>query len=135
MKVAKRLRENGDQTICNGAIIPYLICKNSNQIKTSYKVTDNAYHLKELKENKILSIDIEWYKSKQILASINRLCKHIKEIQPDILVESLGLDKKKYTIKDIQDEELILNEIDIIQNINSIIHNFDLYFVMFFVLF
>ena len=78
IRVAKRLRERGDQSITNGTMITYLICRNNKEKIQSKKVSERAYHLKEVRENKNLEIDIEWYKESQILMSINRLCKHIK---------------------------------------------------------
>ena len=85
LRIARRLKEKGDQSITNGRIITYLICKNKTLKKESLKVSDRAYHLNEFRENKDLEIDIEWYKVNQIHMSVNRLVKHIK-----VRIESLN---------------------------------------------
>lgn len=118
LKVAKRLRENGDLTISSGTIINYVIC-NLNDPNLNKKCSEKAFHINEFKQNKNLELDLKWYKENQFLKSVNRLLKHIKEIQIDILGECLDLDKTIYILKDTPLPEVIENEKEIIDYINS----------------
>jgi DNA polymerase alpha subunit A len=77
LKVAKRMKENGDLTIGSGSIIPYIICSKASDTRKT-KISDKAYHPIELFQYKNLSIDYDWYKERQILQSASRLVKHIK---------------------------------------------------------
>jgi DNA polymerase alpha subunit A len=108
LKVARRLREKGDLTINSGTIINYIIC-NIND-KSCKKISDKAFHINEL----------IWYKENQLLMSVNRLLKHIKEVQMEMLVECLELNKSKYVIKEATNLDLNGNEKDIIHNIYSV---------------
>jgi len=115
IKVAKRMKENGDNTIKNGMTIPYVICVNKKEeTHQSKSLADKAFHVKELKENSDLEIDVKWYKENQILASVSRLCKHITEINMSELAEALGIDSRRYlqTISSNQEnpaEKIICN--------------------------
>ncbi len=119
LKVARRLREKGDLSINSGSIINYIIC-NLDNIKSNKKISEKAFHLNELKENRNLEIDIIWYKENQLLMSVNRLLKHIKEVQMEMLVDCLELNKSKYVIKEQTNIELIGHEKDLIHNIFSV---------------
>jgi DNA polymerase alpha subunit A len=104
VKVAKRLKEKGDQTIKQNAYIPYVVCIDSspdsnsgNSGSNSKGLADKCYHPKEIESNPNLKLDITWYKENQIIASVSRLCKHIEEIDMYQLATCLGIDGSKYT--------------------------------------
>lgn len=99
VKVAKRLKEKGDLTIKSGIFIPYVVCidkSNENTSNAGKSLADRCFSPKEMIENPNLVVDINWYKENQILASVSRLCKHIKEIDMFHLAECLGIDPNKY---------------------------------------
>lgn len=105
VKVAKRLKEKGDQTIKQNAYIPYVVCIDTsppdstigNSGSNSKGLADRCYHPKEVESNPNLKLDITWYKENQIIASVSRLCKHIEEIDMYQLATCLGIDGAKYT--------------------------------------
>jgi DNA polymerase alpha subunit A len=115
VRVAKRLREKGDLSIKMNTYIPYIVCverpaaeipsiegeKLEGTIKPSLignskGLADKCFHFRELIENPTLKIDVEWYKSNQIIASVGRLCKHISQINMHQLANCIGLDSNKY---------------------------------------
>lgn len=96
VKVAKRLLDQGDSSIKAHVYIPYIICKQSvNAVQPSKSLADRAYHLKEVIRDS-LKPDLMWYKENQILASVSRLCKHIKEMDMFQIANCLGIDSRKY---------------------------------------
>jgi len=126
VRVAKRLRDKGYLSIKMNSFIPYIVCyekqseenfenniettmdiegekKEINKIKTknlipnnSKTLSDKCFHVSEILENPNLKVDVEWYKSNQIIASVSRLCKHISEINMHQLASNIGLDSNKY---------------------------------------
>ncbi|OUM67505.1 hypothetical protein PIROE2DRAFT_32893, partial [Piromyces sp. E2] len=91
VQVALRLKARGIG--CHaGDTIQYIICKDDN--KKSY--AERAYHPDELKMDKNLEIDYEWYLNQQILPPIMRLCEPIEEADSYKLSKCLGLDASKY---------------------------------------
>lgn len=91
VQVALRLKSQG--VGCHsGDTIQYVICKDEN--KKSY--AERAYHPDELKKNKNLEIDYEWYLNQQILPPLLRLCEPIEETDGYKLSKCLGLDATKY---------------------------------------
>jgi len=111
VRVAKRLREKGDLSIKMNTFIPYIVCeerpaaegegeKDQNQqnliIQNSKALSDKCFHSQELAVNPRLKVDIEWYKSNQIISSVLRLCKHISQINMHQLASCIGLDSNKF---------------------------------------
>ncbi len=115
VRVAKRLRQKGDMSIKVNSFIPYIVCyeKSSEDIKSNDEkinenktgcklipnskiLSDKCFHVNEIKENPNLKVDVEWYKSNQIIASVSRLCKHISQINMHQLASNIGLDTNKY---------------------------------------
>jgi len=91
VQVALRMKARGIG--CHaGDTIQYIICKGDE--KKSY--AERAYHPDELKMNKELEIDYEWYLNQQILPPILRLCEPIEETDGYKLSKYLGLDASKY---------------------------------------
>ena len=127
VKVAKRMLENGDNTIKSQSYIHYVICKlkdtdsKSNQLSNinptnstslSYNnksIGEKAYHVKEIAKNNNLAVDVDWYKENQILSSVSRLCKHIEELDMYRIAEAIGINSNKYDN---------INKIDIVENTN-----------------
>lgn len=127
VKVAKRLKEKGDNTIQANSYIPYVICINKEDITSnnskSSGLADRSYHPKEIESNSNLVVDINWYKQNQILASITRLVKHIEEVDMYQLANCLGIDSTKYmSIEKSKDN--IENNADIIMENNNIVKCF-----------
>jgi DNA polymerase alpha subunit A len=71
VKVAKRLRDNGNNKITVHSYIPYVICIDTTpKIEETTKsvskgLADRAYHPSEIQANSYLVLDIEWYKENQ----------------------------------------------------------------------
>src|SRR5690349_14641963 len=68
----------------------------------------------ELNSNPNIQVDINWYKENQLLSSVSRLCKHIKEIDMFQLAKAFGIDSNKYMTmernkKDTSEDILIEN--------------------------
>lgn len=60
-------------------------------------MAERAYHPREFKaENSSLEIDIEYYKSQQIMPPITRICQHIEGLNIQAIAETLELDPNKY---------------------------------------
>ncbi|KAK6589322.1 DNA polymerase alpha catalytic subunit [Cryptosporidium xiaoi] len=107
--VAKRMISEG-LPVTSGTEIPYIICKEidfnnnqENQNKNS-SLSGRAYSIEEVK-SKNLNIDIEWYKSQQILPPISRLCSPIPGLEISRIGQCLGLEYRHYS-EIIQKEDL-----------------------------
>ena len=112
IKVATRLAAQGDSSIKPQCYIPYIICNNKKDTSgAKLGLADKAYHLKEVSKDSDLIPDVNWYKENQILSSVSRLCKHIKEIDMYQLAECLGIDSNKY--ENMNKEP---NDIDLLSN-------------------
>lgn len=110
VRVAKRLLKQGDTTIKPQTYIPYIICnvfkQEDNSLLTQAGIdvncdfkglSDRAFYWKEVSKLKeFLKPDLNWYKENQILAPVDRICRHIQEIDMFRLAECLGIDSKKY---------------------------------------
>ncbi|KAH8739926.1 hypothetical protein FG386_001743 [Cryptosporidium ryanae] len=107
--VAKRMISEG-LPVTSGTEIPYIICKEidfndnyGNQGKSS-ALSRRAYSIEEVK-SKNLNVDIEWYKSQQILPPISRLCSPIPGLEISRIGQCLGLEYRHYS-EIIQNEDL-----------------------------
>eukprot|EP00934_Nitzschia_sp_Nitz4_P001836 Nitzschia sp. Nitz4//scaffold294_size23022//6123//10997//NITZ4_008514-RA/size23022-snap-gene-0.2-mRNA-1//-1//CDS//3329546223//1836//frame0 len=98
--VAKRMVEN-NLNLTVGDHIPYLIAKPLETELKSGKVppaAERARHPDEMKRNKdILSPDVEWYLTQQILPPVARLCEPIEGLSAGLMASHLGLESSKYT--------------------------------------
>lgn len=111
VKVAKRLKENGDTSISIGFYVPYIVCLPlDNESNTKSSIADRSYHLKEIEANTTLKIDIKWYKENQIYSTVARLVKHIQEIDGNLLCKSLGLEAKHYVNQSSNQNQVEFNE-------------------------
>jgi DNA polymerase alpha subunit A len=97
VKVAKRLKDNGDNSIKVNTFIQYVICNDQTNVGAK-ALAEKAFSPKEFETNSNISIDMPWYKQNQILASASRLLKHITEIDMYQLANHLGLDAAKYNL-------------------------------------
>ncbi|KAK9173742.1 DNA polymerase (pol2) family protein [Cryptosporidium meleagridis] len=99
--VAKRMISSG-LPVSSGTEIPYIICKEVNS-QSSEEVTSKssmlskrAYFPEEVKLNG-LNIDIEWYKTQQLLPPLSRLCAPIPGLEISRIGQCLGLEYKQYS--------------------------------------
>nr|XP_050870049.1 DNA polymerase alpha catalytic subunit-like isoform X2 [Vespula vulgaris] len=88
IQVATRLYKRYGKLWKAGDTISYVIC----QSETDKSITNKSYHINELKENKSLKIDINYYLKKQILPIALRICEPIAEVDKILLAKNLGLD-------------------------------------------
>lgn len=100
--VAKRMISSG-LPVSSGTEIPYLICREELSLQTSEEaaprssmLSKRAYSLEEVKSNG-LSVDIEWYKTQQLLPPLSRLCAPIPGLEISRLGQCLGLEYKHYS--------------------------------------
>jgi len=103
--VANRLIQNGGKTESDlvGNFVGYVICdKNQEEQKEGeknapYKFSfeDTAYSFDELINSQgKLKIDLEWYKSSQLIPPIQRLIEHIEGVDLDFVESALGVKRK-----------------------------------------
>lgn len=103
--VALRLQAKRGVTFRVGDTIPFVICTlQSHQLHTSDQPNDEgnasyatrAYHPDEvLDKSSGLELDLQWYKSTQLLPPLIRLCQ-VTDIDTVRLAELLGLDGTKF---------------------------------------
>ncbi|KRX02811.1 Ribonuclease H-like domain [Pseudocohnilembus persalinus] len=100
--VAKRLiqqkKKSAQQLI--GHIIYYAICEVPGQKSSSKSQAERAFDEMEILEKK-LTIDMEYYKSSQILNVVERMVDVLPNMSRSHLADCLGLDPKKYQNKDL----------------------------------
>ncbi|KAH8584581.1 DNA polymerase alpha catalytic subunit [Cryptosporidium sp. chipmunk genotype I] len=106
--VAKRMISSG-LPVSSGTEIPYIICKEELNLHSSEEaaskssmLSKRAYSPEEVKSNG-LNIDIEWYKTQQLLPPLSRLCAPIPGLEISRVGHCLGLEYKQYS-------EIIHNE-------------------------
>ncbi|OII74391.1 DNA polymerase alpha catalytic subunit [Cryptosporidium ubiquitum] len=100
--VAKRMISSG-LPVSSGTEIPYIICKEELNLHTSEEavpkssmLSKRAYSPEEVKSNG-LNIDIEWYKTQQLLPPLSRLCAPIPGLEISRIGQCLGLEYKQYS--------------------------------------
>ncbi|EPY29168.1 DNA polymerase alpha subunit A [Strigomonas culicis] len=81
--VALRMRER-KELVRVGDLIPYVICDGE-------RLADKAYHVDEVRQNKSLHIDADWYVESQIYPPVMRLCEHIQGFSSAQLSEAMGV--------------------------------------------
>ncbi|KAJ1604577.1 DNA polymerase alpha catalytic subunit [Cryptosporidium canis] len=100
--VAKRMIVSG-LPVSSGTEIPYLICKEEISPQSPEEATPKssmlskrAYSLEEVKSGG-LNVDIEWYKTQQLLPPLSRLCAPIPGLEISRLGQCLSLEYKHYS--------------------------------------
>ncbi|KAF4991735.1 hypothetical protein FDECE_13936 [Fusarium decemcellulare] len=93
VQVALREMAKG-KTVRKGDVISYIITGDS---KSSEPAPKRAYTPADLKADSTLLPDVEWYIGKQIFPPVERLCANIVGTSTSQLAEQLGLDIKRYS--------------------------------------
>ncbi|KAH7243278.1 uncharacterized protein BKA55DRAFT_647837 [Fusarium redolens] len=93
VQVALREMAKG-KTVRKGDVIAYVITGDS---KSSEPAPKRAYTPGDLKADPTLLPDVEWYIGKQIFPPVERLCANIVGTSTSQLAEHLGLDIKRYS--------------------------------------
>ncbi|UZP41248.1 hypothetical protein NXS19_009064 [Fusarium pseudograminearum] len=93
VQVALREMAKG-KTVRKGDVIAYVITGDSNSSEPAPK---RAYTPGDLKADSSLLPDVEWYIGKQIFPPVERLCANIVGTSTSQLAEQLGLDIKRYS--------------------------------------
>ncbi|KAM0436185.1 hypothetical protein ACHAPT_003077 [Fusarium lateritium] len=93
VQVALRELAKG-RTVRKGDVISYIITGDS---KSSEPAPKRAYTPGDLKADSTLLPDVEWYIGKQIFPPVERLCANIVGTSTSQLAEQLGLDIKRYS--------------------------------------
>ncbi|KAH6965548.1 hypothetical protein EDB82DRAFT_303592 [Fusarium venenatum] len=93
VQVALREMAKG-KTVRKGDVIAYVITGDSNSSEPAPK---RAYTPGDLKADPSLLPDVEWYIGKQIFPPVERLCANIVGTSTSQLAEQLGLDIKRYS--------------------------------------
>ncbi|WAO92963.1 DNA polymerase [Fusarium falciforme] len=93
VQVALRELAKG-KTVRKGDVISYIITGDS---KSSEPAPKRAYAPGDLKADPTLLPDVEWYIGKQIFPPVERLCANIDGTSTSQLAEQLGLDIKRYS--------------------------------------
>lgn len=92
VQVALRMKQKGLKALRQGDTVPYVICEDG----TANPTTQRAYHVDEVKANKELAIDKNFYLAQQIYPVISRLCDPIDGTDAGRIAECLGLDSSVY---------------------------------------
>uniref|UniRef100_A0A8D8V3S0 DNA polymerase n=1 Tax=Cacopsylla melanoneura TaxID=428564 RepID=A0A8D8V3S0_9HEMI len=92
VQVALRLNLTNNKKLKQGDTISYIICMDG----TNEAATQRAYNIEELKQNKELKIDINYYLSQQIHPVVTRLLEPIEGTDAVRIAECLGLDTTLY---------------------------------------
>jgi DNA polymerase alpha subunit A len=82
------------KTVRKGDVVSYIITGDS---KSSEPAPKRAYAPSDLKTDPSLLPDVEWYIGKQIFPPVERLCANIVGTSTSQLAEQLGLDVRKYS--------------------------------------
>ncbi|KAK3313779.1 hypothetical protein B0H66DRAFT_566963 [Apodospora peruviana] len=93
VQVALRELSRG-KTVRKGDVISYIITGDSKT--TSEAPAKRAYTPQDVKADKNLTPDVEWYIGKQIFPPVERLCANIVGTSTAQLAENLGLDVRRY---------------------------------------
>ncbi|KAJ4018952.1 DNA-directed DNA polymerase alpha catalytic subunit pol1 [Fusarium irregulare] len=93
VQVALREMAKG-KTVRKGDVIAYVITGDSN---SSEPAPRRAYTPADIKADPSLLPDVEWYIGKQIFPPVERLCANIVGTSTSQLAEQLGLDIKRYS--------------------------------------
>ncbi|KAF4948792.1 hypothetical protein FSARC_13648 [Fusarium sarcochroum] len=93
IQVAIREMAKG-KTVRKGDVISYVVTGDS---KSSEPAAKRAYTPGDLKADSTLLPDVEWYIGKQIFPPVERLCANIAGTSTSQLAEQLGLDIKRYS--------------------------------------
>jgi len=104
--VAKMMLK-ANRPVNTGDHIPYVITEtleNGENVKVGDKkgksAAERARHPEEIQRSRgILSPDVEWYLTQQILPPISRLCETIDGTSQSLIAEKLGLDSTRYNQK------------------------------------
>ena len=116
--LVKRLNKEGKYNFKNGSFIPYIVCLDIYNNHKDYEIINiinenniKYYHPNEIKKDKELKIDYEWYKKNQILPIIKELVKNIKEINIDQLYKCLNVINEANQINGEEEKEENNNKI------------------------
>lgn len=90
--VATRMNTNMNRNFKKGDTVSYIICNDG----TEEAAMKRAYHIDEMKLNKNLKVDVEYYLAQQIHPVVTRLVEPIPETDAICIAECLGLDTTKY---------------------------------------
>lgn len=100
--VALRMKQR-KELVRVGDLIPYVICEGD-------KLCDKAYHVEEVRLDKSLRIDTEWYLNAQIYPPVMRLCEHIQGFSHAQLSEAMGIVCRHGTRGEDEDNAQTLND-------------------------
>lgn len=92
VQVAMRMNTTMNRNFKKGDVVGYVICDDG----TEEPYIKRAYHLDEMKINKKLKIDKNYYLANQVHPIIARIIEPLNEIDSARIAECLGLDPKKY---------------------------------------
>lgn len=90
--VASRMNTNMNRNFKKGDTVPYIICLDG----TEEAPIKRAYHIDEMKLNKNLKVDVEYYLAHQVHPVVTRLVEPIPETDSVRIAECLGLDTSKF---------------------------------------
>jgi DNA polymerase alpha subunit A len=111
VQVALRELSRG-KTVRKGDVISYIITGDSKQ--TSEAVAKRAYTPQDvMKADSGLSPDVEWYIGKQIFPPVERLCANIAGTSTAHLAENLGLDIRRYSSNNSNNNRSGSNDLEI----------------------
>eukprot|EP00917_Polyrhabdina_sp_WS-2016_P008572 GHVP01019197.1.p1 GENE.GHVP01019197.1~~GHVP01019197.1.p1 ORF type:complete len:1191 (-),score=173.06 GHVP01019197.1:50-3622(-) len=99
--VALRMKQKG-YSVFPGLSIPHVICKRQSD-NGSRSVSDNAFHIEELKEDSSLNINVDWYIKNQIYPALQRLCSHVSGFDDNTLRKCLGL-KESFSYNYVEED-------------------------------
>ena len=77
------------KSVRSGDTIPYVVCRGAGA------VADRSYHPESvIKAEGLLSVDVEWYLTNQLLPPVTRLCAVMDESETDVsrLAQCLGIE-------------------------------------------
>lgn len=92
VQVALRMNTTMSRNFKKGDVVGYVICEDG----TDEPYIKRAYHLDEMKLNKKLKIDMNYYLANQVHPIVARIIEPLNETDASRIAECLGLDPKKY---------------------------------------
>eukprot|EP00756_Hemistasia_phaeocysticola_P017203 Hpha_TRINITY_DN15524_c3_g3::TRINITY_DN15524_c3_g3_i1::g.107908::m.107908/K02320/POLA1; DNA polymerase alpha subunit A len=93
--VARRMQQKNVQ-VQRGDIIPYVVCRRTEDQGEKDKVSKRAYHPEEVEADEKLLVDAEWYLAVQIHPPAARLCEHIEGLGSRALASCLGIEGSQF---------------------------------------
>lgn len=92
VQVAMRMNTTMNRNFKKGDVVGYVICEDG----TEEPYIKRAYHLDEMKLNKNLKIDFNYYLANQVHPIVARIIEPLNETDAAHIADCLGLDPKKY---------------------------------------